>query len=117
MATTKGAAKKSTKKRWRAPRALVRLITAREHARCIYCRRRGASTLDHVIPRHEKGSNEPNNLVLSCSRCNSLRGACPLKYWVQWCEDLGFGPAHEIALRVATAVATSVDSVKKEKLR
>lgn len=32
-------------------------------------------TLDHLVPYSEGGSNDASNLVTSCRRCNSARGA------------------------------------------
>jgi hypothetical protein len=36
-------------------------------------------TLDHLIPRQDKGSNYESNLVTACLRCNTLRGTRPWK--------------------------------------
>lgn len=33
------------------------------------------ATIDHVIPHSKGGSDEPDNLVLSCSYCNSNKSA------------------------------------------
>lgn len=39
--------------------------------------KRGAlyATIDHVVPHSKGGSDEPDNLVLSCSYCNSNKSA------------------------------------------
>lgn len=52
---------------------------------CYYCGRtlapfgtkgkHGSTHLDHFIPRHLGGSNDPVNLVVSCHSCNSLKGS------------------------------------------
>src|SRR5579864_3755109 len=36
-------------------------------------------TLDHLTPYSKGGSNQPANLVTSCSRCNSSRGTRSVK--------------------------------------
>jgi HNH endonuclease len=68
--------------------------------RCHYCNRRGAATLgpddrpwhvDHMHPVSRGGSDEDDNLVLACKRCNLSKGAQPygrfsefarLAFWV-----------------------------------
>ncbi|WP_437683838.1 HNH endonuclease [Sorangium sp. So ce131] len=61
------------------PRAQVR---ARFHARCAYCGVHedavGATlTIDHHRPRSRGGTDEVENLVYCCARCNEHKGA----YW------------------------------------
>ena len=34
----------------------------------------GNSQLNHLIPTSKGGSNEPKNKVVSCTRCNTLKG-------------------------------------------
>jgi 5-methylcytosine-specific restriction endonuclease McrA len=54
-------------------------IGNREGWRCQYCRRLVAPdgtlvpNLDHKVPRSAGGSDDPANLILSCSECNSLK--------------------------------------------
>ncbi|NBR07971.1 MAG: HNH endonuclease [Planctomycetes bacterium] len=33
-----------------------------------------ATTVDHIIPRRLGGTDEPDNLVASCTRCNYSKG-------------------------------------------
>jgi len=40
------------------------------------CPKHPLSTLDHIVPRSEGGSNATNNLITCCMRCNRLRGNC-----------------------------------------
>lgn len=42
---------------------------------CRWCRKRRASTLDHVIPKSRGGSNRATNLVGSCAVCNHVKGS------------------------------------------
>ncbi len=67
------------KSRWASK---VPLLLMRTHGRCIYCGevlkfsgnyKRGEPllTIDHVVPRSKGGSNDIENLVPSCNRCNS----------------------------------------------
>ena len=46
----------------------------RDDGACRYCGARGDSTFDHVIPRCQGGSDEPENLVVACRGCNSRKG-------------------------------------------
>jgi hypothetical protein len=50
-------------------------------------------TLDHLVPRSERGSNEPVNLVTACFRCNRNRGA---RDWRAFCEAVASYLDHEI---------------------
>jgi hypothetical protein len=36
--------------------------------------KRNSATIEHVIPRSKGGSNDPENLAMSCARCNQHRG-------------------------------------------
>lgn len=90
-------------------------VYRRDRGACVYCRARGALTVDHVRPRADGGSNDESNLVTCCLRCNRLRHRCPMRYWIQWCQDLGFGTTAEVAERVVFAVSTPVPPPPKPK--
>jgi hypothetical protein len=54
------------------------LILRRDGFRCRYCGGTSAEArlhVDHVIPRAAGGSNDPENLVTACARCNIGKGA------------------------------------------
>ena len=54
-----------------------RNIFARDENRCQYCGKRFPSTelsLDHVVPRSRGGKTTWENIVCSCTRCNSRKG-------------------------------------------
>ncbi len=59
-----------------AQRARIRnFIRARDRDRCRYCGGRGRE-VEHVVPRCNKGDDSAfDNLVWSCSRCNSVKGS------------------------------------------
>lgn len=52
--------------------------------KCIQCNRKliisetgkpiSEATIEHIIPRNHGGSNEIENLAISCAACNSLKG-------------------------------------------
>lgn len=50
-------------------------VLARDEDRCCYCTRRKATTVDHVQPRSRKGEHRWENVVASCSPCNSFKDA------------------------------------------
>lgn len=58
-------------RQWRKIRAL---ILTRDNHRCHWCGSH-ATTVDHIIPRHEGGGDTWENLVASCARDNYARGA------------------------------------------
>ncbi|WP_339269498.1 HNH endonuclease [Paenibacillus sp. FSL W8-0187] len=45
----------------------------RDHHICLWCGRH-ATTVDHIIPSSKGGSDLPQNLIASCSECNTKRG-------------------------------------------
>ena len=46
---------------------------------CLYCKdSHGPFEIDHVRPRWRGGTDDPNNLVLACHRCNQLKGGMSL---------------------------------------
>lgn len=45
----------------------------RDHHTCLWCGR-PATTVDHIIPSSKGGSDTPQNLLASCSECNTKRG-------------------------------------------
>jgi len=54
-----------------------RIVFARDKQRCTWCHRFltwDLSTLDHWVPKSLHGNDEVENLVLSCSVCNNMRG-------------------------------------------
>lgn len=42
---------------------------------CVYCNNSEANTVDHIIPVKRKGSNELENLLPVCKKCNVRKGA------------------------------------------
>lgn len=45
----------------------------RDHHTCLWCGL-PATTVDHIIPSSKGGSDTPQNLLASCSECNTKRG-------------------------------------------
>ena len=50
-----------------------RAILSRDRHTCQYCNA-PAESIDHVLPRSRGGSNEWNNVVACCRRCNVRKG-------------------------------------------
>lgn len=49
---------------------------------CGYCGEE-ATSLDHIVPRFKSGSNNRNNLVPACRRCNQNKASHDMKEWYQ----------------------------------
>jgi len=62
----------------------------------------GVTTLEHVIPKSRGGTVEFWNLILSCRRCNFLRGVTPAVLFHDWCLAMGFAVQTRI---IETAIA------------
>ena len=49
---------------------------------CAYC---GGTpillTIDHIVPRSQNGTNEPNNLLPACRGCNESKGSLSIRRW------------------------------------
>ena len=66
--------------RWRKRRAII--LKMHDEC-CVYCGDE-ANTVDHVIPISKGGTDDPNNLVAACSRCNySLGNKVKVVKWVR----------------------------------
>lgn len=48
-------------------------VLRRDAHRCAYCGK-GATTIDHVLPRSRDGADSWENLVACCLRCNNVKG-------------------------------------------
>lgn len=61
-------------------RKIVLKVFAYFDYECAYC---GdiADGVDHIIPRHRKGDNSPNNLVSACLKCNQDKGTKYIENW------------------------------------
>jgi len=56
---------------------------------CQYCLKEisfAVATRDHVLPRSKGGSNQDDNIVLSCKKCNSRKGAHHPYHNTRGCE-------------------------------
>lgn len=62
----------------RRKQAKVAILKGRDGDRCWFCWRpfteERKRTLDHMIPVSEGGTNDIENLVLSCESCNQIKG-------------------------------------------
>lgn len=49
---------------------------------CAYCGVKPVHlTIDHVIPRSQNGTNDPENLLPACQKCNESKGSKSLTHW------------------------------------
>lgn len=51
------------------------LLMERDGRACRYCRATKRLSVDHVVPRKQGGSDDPENLVIACLSCNCRKGA------------------------------------------
>lgn len=59
----------------------VRRIRGDIFGPCAYCGTWIAGTIDHVVPQHRGGTNDPSNLVSCCFSCNSKKGHRTPEEW------------------------------------
>lgn len=50
------------------------IVYQRDGRVCRYCGSVDDLTIDHIVPRCQGGSDEPENLTPACRRCNSQKG-------------------------------------------
>jgi len=66
----------------------LRILSERQNHRCAYCERKtwikglgetgcehDKASIDHVVPKSKGGTWHMNNLIMSCSECNSIKGS------------------------------------------
>jgi 5-methylcytosine-specific restriction endonuclease McrA len=69
--------------------SIRRTIFKRQKGKCCYCKRElnlpvknsevnngnpRTASLEHLIPKCDGGTNDPDNLAVACISCNSIRG-------------------------------------------
>jgi len=65
-----------------------------------------AAHVDHVIPRSRGGSDDIDNLVPACARCNLSKGARTLQEWALLYPDtVEHGAAHSAIIRAVLEAA------------
>ena len=58
------------------------IVLQRDGNRCAYCRETTDNPhIDHVLPRSRGGTDEVENLVVSCAPCNLSKGARTPEGW------------------------------------
>ena len=67
-------------------KAKIRLLL-RDGSNCVYCvkkiTRNDDLTVDHIVPLVKGGSNEMDNLALSCKHCNEEKGRLLLTEFIR----------------------------------
>ena len=92
------------------PRSL-QLKAATTNKKCRYCGielryyvgcgGKDQACLDHIIPKANGGTNNPDNLALCCRSCNSMKGKKSLeefRYLMAWKNAAGAMPKKEIII-------------------
>ncbi len=65
--------KRKLRGRQRKRSRLRKILVGRDGEECMRCRHsfmRSALTIDHIIPRRDGGSDDPDNLQLLCEKCH-----------------------------------------------
>jgi len=65
--------------------SLRKTIFERDNYTCKYCGIRGGKLeVDHIIPISSGGTDDPNNLITSCRRCNRQKGGKSIDEFENW---------------------------------
>lgn len=64
-------------------------IMSEQNRRCYYCEIQLIDKFhrDHVIPLFKGGNNNPDNIVITCPKCNLSKGRKTLEEWVSKIKD------------------------------
>lgn len=80
----------------------LRLHFNRQSGICVYCHhpmtlekhQMNTATRDHIIPRAAEGPTVPFNIVISCYRCNQIKGSMSLSDFFSTYHPYQFPPAY-----------------------
>lgn len=86
-------------------------IYHRDDFACVYCGNVGDLSLDHVRAVAGSGTNEPENLVTCCIRCNSSKQQLTMRQWYAKLRAADYD-VEAIQRRVARAVRQPIDRVR-----
>lgn len=64
----------NTKRLWKVPAVSRREVLKRDSHTCQYCGSTKSLTLDHVVPRSQRGVHTWDNVVTACEGCNQSKG-------------------------------------------
>jgi CRISPR/Cas system Type II protein with McrA/HNH and RuvC-like nuclease domain len=65
-------------------------VFKRDDYTCAYCKQKGGILeIDHIIPFSKGGSDELNNLVTSCRKCNRQKKNKSVKDFINWKNNHG----------------------------
>ncbi len=63
---------------------LRRQVYRRDNYQCQYCGAKGVAVhADHKLPKSRGGSNDIDNLVTACGRCNASKGNLTVEEWLR----------------------------------
>lgn len=57
---------------------------------CVYCGKRCKTTIDHIIPKSKGGTDDSDNLVESCTECNSSKKDRTLLEFLNNCVHINY---------------------------
>jgi len=70
---SKGKSQKSRSFRWRLKQRYIKNIIKSDKHPCTYCKiilTKDQMTIDHILPKSKGGTDDYNNLTISCIACN-----------------------------------------------
>ena len=63
----------------------LRVLFRTFDGKCAWCRKRAATTLDHIVPLVKGGLHARHNLAPACKPCNSTKAAKSPEQWARAC--------------------------------
>ena len=76
------------------------MIYKRDGHKCQYCGSTRRLTIDHVLPRSKGGDDSWNNLVVACSKCNTVKGDKLLEHTNMKLMRKPFAPANKVIFMI-----------------
>ena len=87
----------SSGRKWRAQRLRV---LQRDQYSCYYCQE-PANEVDHLLARVKGGSDDMDNLVAACRRCNNAKGPRSINLFLGGLDTPPVSPSHRSPVRAS----------------
>jgi len=71
-----------------SPTNFRKMISTRDQSTCQYCQTKDATTIEHIHPTSKGGLTTPDNCILCCVSCNSLKGNLDIHQFISELKEV-----------------------------
>lgn len=79
--------------------------------------RKTMATVEHIIPTAMGGSNRKENLILSCYRCNQIRGIVRHELFLKLVEMYGWNDVKSFCVHVNSVRSSIIATVSRRNIK